>query len=35
MDEHKRLLEANRAWAKEKLKLRPDFFSRSREKSES
>jgi len=29
MDEHKRLLAANRAWVKEKLALRPDFFERS------
>jgi len=29
MDEHRRLLLSNRAWVKEKLDLRPDFFERS------
>lgn len=29
MDEHRRLLLSNRAWVKEKLDLRPDFFHRS------
>lgn len=29
MDEHRRLLLSNRAWVKEKLDLRPDFFQRS------
>ncbi|MCU1330653.1 MAG: Carbonic anhydrase [Bryobacterales bacterium] len=29
MDSHKKLLLANKAWAEEKLKIRPDFFSRN------
>jgi carbonic anhydrase len=29
MDSHKKLLLANKAWAQEKLKIRPDFFSRN------
>lgn len=29
MDAHKKLLLANKAWAQEKLKIRPDFFSRN------